>query len=94
MAAPDPGIRAACLTPPVAGGVAVGLLVSVLDPQSVIVGGGLGLSEGPYWESFCVSAREHIWSEVHRDIPILRAATGTDAGIIGAAAKALEQVQE
>jgi len=69
-------------------GAMVGLLINVLDPQAVIVGGGLGLSEGAYWESFCASARGHVWSEIHRDLPILRAATGTDAGIIGAAANA------
>jgi len=64
----------------------VGLLVNVLDPEAVIVGGGLGLSEGPYWESLIASTRRHIWSEVHRGLPFLRAATGHNAGVIGAAA--------
>jgi glucokinase len=66
----------------------VGLLVNVLDPEAVIVGGGLGLSEGPYWDSFIAATRRHIWSEVHRDLPILRATTGTRAGLLGAAATA------
>src|SRR5262245_28908203 len=66
----------------------VGLLVNVLDPEAVIVGGGLGLSEGSYWESFIASTRRHIWSEVHRGLPFLRAATGQSAGLIGAAAAA------
>jgi len=69
-------------------GSAVGLLVNVLDPEAVIVGGGLGLSEGLYWESFNASTRRHIWSEIHRGLPILRAATGQAAGMIGAAAAA------
>ena len=69
-------------------GSSVGLLINVLDPEALIVGGGLGLSEGPYWESLCAATRHHIWSEVHRDLPILRAATGSDAGLIGAAAAA------
>jgi glucokinase len=64
----------------------VGLLVNVLDPEAVVVGGGLGLSEGLYWESFLGSTRRHIWSELHRNLPIVRAATGADAGLIGAAA--------
>ena len=67
-------------------GSTVGLLINVLDPEAVIVGGGLGLSEGPHWESFIASTRRHIWSEIHRDVPLLRAATGQAAGIIGAAA--------
>ena len=70
----------------------VGLLVNVLDPEAVVVGGGLGLSEGPYWESFLGSTRYHIWSELHRNLPIVRAATGPDAGVIGAAAAALEEI--
>lgn len=69
-------------------GSTVGLLVNVLDPEAVIVGGGLGLSEGTYWESFNASTRRHIWSEIHRGLPILRAATGQAAGMIGAAAAA------
>jgi glucokinase len=69
-------------------GSSVGLLVNVLDPEAVIVGGGLGLSEGLYWESLVVSTRRHIWSEVHRQLPILRAGTGQNAGVIGAAAAA------
>lgn len=63
----------------------VGLLVNVLDPEAVVIGGGLGLSEGPYWDEFIAATRRHIWSKVHRDLPILRAATGPDAGLIGAA---------
>jgi glucokinase len=70
------------------------VLVSTLDPEAVIIGGGLGLSEGPYWEHFVAATRRHIWSDVHRDLPILRAATGEDAGWIGAAAKAGQYFQK
>ena len=66
----------------------IGLLVNVLDPEVVVIGGGLGLSEGPFWDEFIAATRRHIWSEMHRELPILRAATGPDAGWIGAAAKA------
>jgi glucokinase len=67
-------------------GVSVGWLVNVLDPEAVIVGGGLGLAGGRYWESFVAAAREHIWADASRDLPILMAALGPDAGLIGAAA--------
>lgn len=73
-------------------GVALGMLVNVLDPEAAIIGGGLGLSGGLYWESLVASTRKHIWSEVHRDLPILRAATGADAGIIGSAAYAWQKL--
>ena len=68
----------------------IGLLVNTLDPEAVIIGGGLGLSDGPYWDHFIAAPRRHIWSGVHRDLPILRATTGTDAGWIGAATRAAE----
>lgn len=69
-------------------GSQVGLLVNTLDPEAVVVGGGLGLSEGPYWEAFVAATRRHIWSSLHRGLPVLQAQTGADAGWIGAAARA------
>ena len=72
----------------------VALLVNVLDPEAVVIGGGLGSSEGPYWDHFIACTRRHIWSNVHRDLPILRAATGADAGWIGAASKAWQEFSE
>jgi glucokinase len=69
-------------------GAAIAWLVNVLDPEAVVIGGGLGLSEGLYWESLEAAARRHIYSELHRGLPIVRAATGPDAGLIGAAAAA------
>jgi predicted NBD/HSP70 family sugar kinase len=67
-------------------GVGIGWLVNVLDPEAVIVGGGLGLAGGLYWSALVESTRSHIWAEAGREMPILAAATGVDAGIIGAAA--------
>ncbi len=74
-------------------GVIVARLVDVLDPEVVVVGGGLGLglglrhgSEGgDYHEGFVASVRSHIWAENGRDVPILPAALGVDAVLIGAA---------
>lgn len=68
-------------------GVGVGFLVNVLDPEAVIVGGGLGLAGGLYWNSFVGAARRHIWADNARDLPIVPAALGLDAGVIGAAAQ-------
>jgi hypothetical protein len=46
----------------------------------------------PYWDHFIASTRRHIWSGLHRDLPVLRATTGADAGWIGAAAVAARKV--
>ena len=67
-------------------GAQIGALINVLDPEAIVIGGGLGLSEGLFWEHLVRSAHEHIWAIHRRGIPILRAQTGPDAGWIGAAA--------
>ena len=72
-------------------GNSVGFLVNVLDPEAVVVGGGLGLAGGLYWTAFETATREHIWSDSARGLPILRAALGPDSGVIGAAAVAWQR---
>ncbi|MCB9102563.1 MAG: ROK family protein [Anaerolineales bacterium] len=67
-------------------GVSVGWLVNVLDPDAVVVGGGLGLAGGRYWDRFVAATRQHIWADNSRRLPIIPAALGPDAGLIGAAA--------
>ncbi len=66
-------------------GLGIAELVNLLDPQTVVVGGGLGSTDGPYWEAAVDAAREHIWAEVSREVPIEHAAAGPNAGVIGAA---------
>lgn len=65
-------------------GSALAWLVNVLDPAAVIVGGGLGLADGPYWESAVAAARTHIFAPASRQAPIVHAACAADAGLIGA----------
>jgi glucokinase len=71
-------------------GPLVALVVNMLDPEAVVLGGGLGLAPGPYRDRLVASARAHIWAESCRDLPIVPATLGTDAGIIGAALAACE----
>jgi glucokinase len=73
-------------------GVSVAWLVNVLDPEAIVVGGGLGTAGGRYWEKFVASTREHIWSNASKDVPILKAMLGIDSGFIGAAAMALDNL--
>jgi glucokinase len=66
-------------------GSALGWLANVLDPAAIVVGGGLGAARGLYWDSLVRATREHIWAEDTRALPIVQAALGADAGVIGAA---------
>jgi glucokinase len=68
-----------------AGDNTAGFLINALDPQALIVAGGLGLAGGLYWDSFIASTRRRIWAEEGRALPILTAQLGADAGIVGAA---------
>jgi glucokinase len=65
-------------------GATAGLLVNVLDPEAIVVGGGLGLRDGLYWECFLHSTREYIWADARRNLPIQHAALAEN-GVIGAA---------
>jgi glucokinase len=80
-----PGARQVVESASRALGSQVALLVNTLDPEAVITGGGLGLSEGLFWDQFVTSTRLHLWSDLHRHLPILRAECGADAGWLGAA---------
>jgi glucokinase len=66
-------------------GAAVAQLVNTLDPEVVVLGGGLGLAGGIYRVSLVEALREFVWSNRHRDIQVLDSRLGTDAGWIGAA---------
>jgi glucokinase len=72
-------------------GAAAAQLVNVLDPEAIVLGGGLGLTAGLYRQSLEQSLRAHIWSELHRDIPLQTAQLGNDAGMVGAALAAAIQ---
>jgi glucokinase len=67
-------------------GVSVAFLVNVLDPEMIVVGGGLGTAGGLYWDVFERSCREHIFADNSRGLPIVTATLGVNAGLVGAAA--------
>jgi len=71
-------------------GVTAGLLINTLDPEAVVVGGGLGRADGLYWECFLRSTRAHVWAEARRDLPVTHAALAGN-GVIGAAVNFLRR---
>lgn len=69
-------------------GALIGLVVNMLDPEAVVIGGGLGLAGGLYGACLVAATRRHVWAADRRDLPILPAGLGPDAGVLGAAAVA------
>lgn len=66
-------------------GNAIALLVNMLDPQRVVVGGGLASLDGPYWRALGEAARLSIWHRPAKQVQILKARLKSKAGVIGAA---------
>jgi glucokinase len=67
-------------------GVSVGLAINILDPEALLIGGGLGARDGFYWDAMEKAIRRQVWSDRARQLPIRRAALGPESGLIGAAA--------
>ena len=66
-------------------GALIGQMINMLDPEAVVIGGGLGLAGGFYGDRLVAAIRRHVFAEDARRLPMLAAALGSDAGIIGAA---------
>ncbi len=73
-------------------GSALGWLVNVIDPEAIVVGGGLGLAPGRYLDRLEYATRDHIWNPGARTLPFLSATLGADAGLIGAALSAHRRI--
>ena len=65
-------------------GLALAALVNALDPAVVVIGGGLGLVES-YRAAAVETMRSAIDAPATRDVPVVPARLGADAGSIGAA---------
>ena len=75
-----------------AAGLAIAALVNLLDPHSVVVGGGLGSADGPYWDALLAGLDEGRWPGSPFRVPVVHATTGEMAGAIGAAILASDAV--
>jgi glucokinase len=74
-------------------GLGLGSLVNVLGPEVVIVGGGVAEALGdPYVDMVRAAARTQILVDPGEKIRIVRAALGDNAGMLGAALMAREQL--
>ncbi len=70
-------------------GMAVSVVINILDPDLIVVGGGVGNIDAIYTEGVA-SLEKHIFN-TRADVPILKPTLGDSAGVYGAAALVARQ---
>lgn len=80
----DGAAEEAVATAAQAAGQTLGGLANVLDPEVIVVGGGLAGAGSLWWDPMLKAARAELMSPV-MDIPVIGARLGNTAAIIGAA---------
>jgi len=68
-------------------------LANAIDPESVVVGGGVAQPAGRYWSAAERHYREHLLPAA-REVPLLPALLGKDAVLVGAAELARRGISE
>lgn len=68
-------------------------IVTTVDPDIVVVGGGLGQAGPLWWQPFEEALRSELLAEL-AGIPVLPASLGAGAAIVGAARSALDAMAE
>ncbi|MCK6630704.1 MAG: ROK family protein, partial [Anaerolineae bacterium] len=75
------------------GGVALSMVVEILNSELIVVGGGL-VRIGPLlWEPMLAAMREHTQPELWDSVRVVPWQLGDDLGIIGAAAKVFAETE-
>ncbi|MGH3658624.1 MAG: ROK family protein, partial [Micromonosporaceae bacterium] len=72
-------------------GQALAFLIHALDPEVVVIGGGLGLNPR-YRSRIAEAARGYLYADRLAETPILAAGLGTSAGVVGAALTAAPHI--
>ncbi|MFJ4209074.1 ROK family protein [Paenarthrobacter sp. NPDC089675] len=76
--------RAAVELGAVAAGQAVGGLINILDPETVVISGGLADAGELWWKPMEAALRQELLAPLAA-VPVVRAALGNSAAIVGAA---------
>ena len=71
-------------------GQAIARAVDLIDPDLIVIGGGLGIGSDLFREMLVERMRERIWLPAARGVPVVPASLGADVGIVGAALAAIE----
>jgi len=73
-------------------GAGLAALVNALDPEAVVVGGGLGLAPG-FRQRVAARMRPQIYAASTRDLAVYPSELGVHAGVVGAAVAAADAFQ-
>ncbi len=87
----DPAIAEAIARAAADVGEAIGIVVNAVDPDAVVVGGGLGTNER-YFTWLEAAVRATIYARDTAQLPIVRSTLGGYAGVIGAAMAAWDRL--
>lgn len=69
-------------------GIGVATLRSVLDPELIVIGGGVAATSHVFWPAMAAAARRHGMQGDKATLPVTPTVLGDDAGLLGAAAMA------
>jgi glucokinase len=76
-------------------GTGLAAAVLAVDPEAIILGGGLTLGNPEAFRIYLDAARNSLWERVkmpgYSPVPLVKGALGDDAGILGAAYLALDK---
>lgn len=75
-------------------GRGIALVVNLLNPQIVVLGGGVMQSFAPYLARAQESMHDRVFGKSNRDVPLLCSEVGYDAALMGAAALAQGWVEK
>ena len=67
-------------------GRAIGAAVNLINPQKVIIGGGVSLGFDLFWPSLAKTLETHVYQTANPDLVVEPTALGYNAGLLGAAA--------
>ncbi|MDR5704419.1 MAG: ROK family protein [Armatimonadota bacterium] len=73
-------------------GIAVGSLINLLNPQRVVIGGGVARAGPLLFDPIQEAARAHSFPRAFQGVEILPALLGEDAGVVGVAAVAFQRL--
>jgi glucokinase len=65
-------------------GRALALMANMLDPEAIVLGGGVALSSPAYFEACREAFHRTLWHRQRVLPPLVPAALGADAGLVGA----------